>query len=376
MKEPSGALNDEKNVKNVEQNIAENVANPTDKFDLFAWANHLSRIKNDLDAEFFVVNKKYTVYNLPISPELKPQIAPVFVLEILNEIEKGAGLGLEIREYEKSEEEPGVLLATTRARVANAAHVLDQIENQRREIETFNEYDHEFKTIKMIVARFSHKDFSPFYVAKQINGAGSLNERSAWEIGASGKLEEFKAAAAFKIPTDNQVLIVNGAADFAKNSTNSAGNSAAEQKSSSDSAEKNRENTDYIFAFAPKKFSAMFGYNYKQQAIADKKVAQILERYQLNFPEGQDLNTLVANRPKTVAKLQNLELGTKSQEDLTNYSEEMALDLMTADDGAIIIMDGHDVDTFVGLLNDDYMTSDLTGLKYEIKAKKLLGGED
>ena len=58
------------------------------------------------------------------------------------------------------------------------------------------------------------------------------------------------------------------------------------------------------------------------------------------------------------------------------YSENMALDLMTADDGAIIILDGRDVDTFVSLLNDDYMTSDLTGLRYEIKGKKLIKGDE
>ncbi len=313
-------------------------------FDIFAWANNLARVKNDLDVEFFVINKRYTPYFLPVSPELKPQIAPVFVLEIINEIEKGAGLGLEIREFEKSEAEPGVLLYSTRKQVSAAAQILDTIENSRNNIETFNEYDHEFKTIKMIVARFSHKDFKPFYIAKQINGASSLNERSAWEIGSNGKLEEFKASAAFKVPTDNQVLIVRG----------------------------NDDNNDRIFAFNPKKFETMFGYNYKKQAIADKKLEQILARYQLNFPEGQDLNTLVSGRAKTITKLQNLELGTKTQEEIVNYSEEMTLDLMTADDGAIIIMDGHDVDTFVSLLNDDFMTSDLTGLKYEIKGKKML----
>jgi hypothetical protein len=313
----------------------------TNNLDIFAWANNLARVKNDLEAEFFVVNKRYTVYHLPVAAELKPQIAPVFVYEILNEVEKGAGLGLEIREYEQSEQEPGVLLYSTRQKVSNANLIFDQIENQRSNIETFNEYDHEFKTIKLIIAKFTHKDEKkPFYVAKQLSGATSLNERSAWEIGAkSGKLEEFKAATAFKIPTDNQVLMAD----------------------------------DRIFAFAPKKFSAMFGYTYKEQAIADKKVEQILSRYQLNFPEGQDLNSLVAGRTKTINKLQNLELGTKTQEEIINYVEEMALDLMSADDGAIIIMDGHDVDTFVGLLNDDYMTSDLTGLKYEVRAKKLLG---
>ncbi len=312
-------------------------------FDIFAWANHTARVKNDLNVEFFVVNKRYTTYFLPLGSELAPQVAPVFVLEILNEIEKGAGLGLEVRRYEESESENGVLLFSNRERVSNAQLILDQIENNRAGIETFNEYDHEFKNIKMIVAKFTHKDSpNPFYVFKQVAGSGSLTERNAWEIGQNGKLEPLAPAAAFKIPTDNQVLIVD----------------------------------DGIFAFSPKKFEAMFGYTYKKQAIADKKIEQILSHYQLNFPEGQDLNTLVSGRTKTINKLQNMELGTKTQEELVTYSEDMALDLMTADDGAIIIMDGRDVDTFVGLLNDDYMTSDLTGLKYEVKAKKLLDGKD
>lgn len=319
-----------------------------DKFDLFAWANNVSRIKNDLDVELFLVNKRYTVYHLAIASELKPQIAPVFILEALNDIEKGAGLGLEIREFEKSESEPGVLLYSTRKQVSNADHILNVIENERSTVETFNEYDHEFKTIKMVVARFTHKDIEPFYICKQVAGSSSLNERTAWEIGEDGKLEEFKAASAFKVPTDNQVLICGGS----KNEFD--------------------ENNQQIFAFAPKKFEAMFGYNYKKQSIADKKVEQILSRYQLNFPEGQDLNTMVAGHTKIINKLQNLELGTKTQEEIVDYGEEMGLDLMTTDDGAIIIMDAKDIDTFVSLLNDDYMTSDLTGLKYEIKGKKLL----
>jgi len=361
----------------MEENQAKSGSGQNQNFDIFAWANNLARVKNELEVEFFVVNKKYTVYQLPVAAELKPQIAPVFLYEILNEIEKGAGLGLEIREYEKSEAEPGVLLYSTRAQVNNAKVVLDTIENQRRDIETFNEYDHEFKTIKMIIARFSHKDFAPFYIVKSISGASSLNERSAWEIGASGKLEEFKAATAFKVPTDNQVLIVKGAPRHSKLDLESSKKEVAKGDNKSDWIPgQARDDTDYIFAFSPKKFEAMFGYAYKQQAIADKKVAQILERYQLNFPEGQDLNTLISGRTKTINKLQDLELGTKTQEEIVSYSEDMALDLMSSDDGAIIIMDGHDVDTFVSLLNDDYMTSDLTGLKYEIKGKKMLGEGD
>lgn len=315
----------------------------TKQIDIFEWANNLARIKNDLDVEFFVINKRFTPFLLPIKSDLSSQVAPVFVLEILNTIEKGAGLGLEVRPFEDSEAEDGVLLFSTRQRVSNANAVLEQIENERAGIETFNEYDHEFKTIKMIIARFSHKDAEPFYVVKQVAGSSSLTERNAWQIGQDGKLEPFVPAAAFKIPTDNQVLIID----------------------------------QQIFAFSPKKFETMFGYSYKRQVIADKKIEQILSRYQLNFPEGQDLNTMVAGSPKVIDKLQNLEVGTKTQDQIVEYSEEMALDLMTADDGAIIIMDKRDAGTFVGLLNDDFMTSDLTGLRYEVKAKKLLkGGED
>ena len=314
-------------------------------FDLFAWANQLARFKNDLKVELFLVNKHYTVYYLAVANALQPQVAPVFIVDLLSEIEKGAGLGLEVRAYEQSESEPGVLLYSTCGRVSNAGHILNVIEHERTSVETFNEYDHELKNIKLIAARFTHPEITPFYVCKQIAGSGSLNERTAWEIGEDGKLQQFSAASAFKIPLDNQVLIAGN------------GDNDVDQR---------------IFAFAPKKFEAMFGYNYKKQAIADKKVEQILSRYQLNFPEGQDLNTMVSGHPKLINKLQNLELGTKTQEELVDYGEEMGLDLMTTDDGAIIIMDSRDIETFVGLLNDDYMTSDLTGLKYEIKGKKLL----
>lgn len=332
-------------------------------FDIFEWANRAAQHKNDFDVEFFVVNKKYTAFSLPVASELKPQISPVFLLDILSELEKGAGLGLETREFEKSETEPGVLLYSTRKKVANADYVLDQIENNRSGVEVFNEYDHEFKTIKMIIARFSRKSsapgdyFAPFYVVKQISGSGALTERTAWEIGQDGKMREFEPQSAFKIPTDSQVLIARR--HFRENQPSLTKEDAA-------------DDSDLIFAFAPKKFAAMFGYNYKTQAIADKKVAEIAQKYRLNFPEGQDLNSLVAGRNTTIAKLQNLEIGTKTQEELVDYADQMDLDLMTADDGAIIIMDGKDVDTFVGLLDDDYLTSDLTGLKYQVKAKKLL----
>lgn len=37
------------------------------------------------------------------------------------------------------------------------------------------------------------------------------------------------------------------------------------------------------------------------------------------------------------------------------------------------LMDGNDLDMFVNLINEDYINSDITGRRYEVKTKKLLG---
>ena len=101
--------------------------------------------------------------------------------------------------------------------------------------------------------------------------------------------------------------------------------------------------------------------------------AEIEKEYKLSFPEGMDLNALVKERKKTINKLQKLEIGAVKQEDVLDYADEMQLELMSDDNGAIIIMDGNDLDMFVNLINEDYIESKITGKRYEIKSKKLLG---
>lgn len=84
------------------------------------------------------------------------------------------------------------------------------------------------------------------------------------------------------------------------------------------------------------------------------------------------LQDLVKDRKKVITKLQKLEVGGVTQEQAVEYADDMQLELMTDDAGAIIIMDGNDLDTFVNLINEDYITSQITGKRYEIKSKKLL----
>ena len=83
------------------------------------------------------------------------------------------------------------------------------------------------------------------------------------------------------------------------------------------------------------------------------------------------------DRRKTANKLQKMDdIGEISQDKVIEYADEMQLELMTDDNGAIIIMDGNDLVVFVNLINEDYITSEMTGRRYEIKSKKLLDEPD
>jgi hypothetical protein len=131
-----------------------------------------------------------------------------------------------------------------------------------------------------------------------------------------------------------------------------------------------------IFVFNQGKFEKLFNYDYKKQALADQKVEEIEKQFKLSFPDGLDLQSLVRERKKIVNKLQKMEIGAVTQEQAIEYADTMQLELMTDDAGAIIIMDGNDLDTFVNLINEDYIVSEITGKRYEIKSKKLLDDPD
>ena len=307
--------------------------------DIFLWANKTDAIKNEVDVEFFLFNKNYTPYFMSVSGELNSQIKPLFLYDMINFVNLGAGTGLSVRDYELSDGEENTLLRTDLTNVGRAETLLNLIEHQRADIVEFSEQDHEFKRIKGIVARFTHKDAKdkPFYAVKLIAQGQTLAGALAWEF-RDGKFGAFQAEIGFKVPADNQVLITGGD----------------------------------IFAFNPRKFERLFNYDYKKQALADQKVAEIEKQFKLSFPDGLDLQTLVRDRAKTVNKLQKVEIGAVTQEQVIEYADEMQIEIMTDDAGAIIIMDGSDLDLFVNLINEDYITSEITGRRYEIKSKRAL----
>ena len=322
---------------------AQGEAKQEERTDIFQWANLTDGIKNELDVEFFLFNRNFTPFTTSFSSELNSQIKPLFLFDLINFVNMGAGTGLIVREYEMDGgANKDVLLRAELAKVQHADALLNTIETQYSDIVEFNENEHEFKRMKGILARFIDKDGKKFYVAKQIMQGQVLRGATAWEF-RDGRFGAFEPEFGLKIQPDNQVLIVNGD----------------------------------IFAFNPSKFEKLFNYDYKKQVLADQKVAEIEAKYKLSFPDGLDLQTLVRDHKKAANKLQKMDgIGEISQEKVVEYADEMQLELMTDDNGAIIIMDGNDLDMFVNLINEDYIVSEITGKRYEIKSKKLLEEPD
>ena len=73
----------------------------------------------------------------------------------------------------------------------------------------FSETEHEFKRMKGIVARFTdpNNPDATFYTVKLIQQGQTLKSALAWEF-SDGKFGSFNAEVGFKVPDDNQVLIV------------------------------------------------------------------------------------------------------------------------------------------------------------------------
>ena len=306
--------------------------------DIFHWANQADRDKDQLEIDLFLFTKGYTVYATNYAKELKNQLKVLFLYDMISTVQTGAATGMLVREFEAAAAEDNVLERTSLDKVEHAQEVIEQIAYGEEGLEVFNEGDHEFKKVKGIVARFSRPGAEPFYIAKILPQSQVLKGATAWMY-LSGSFQPFSADAGLRITPDNQVLIV--------------GND--------------------IFAFSETKFIRLFGYDAKKFAVAEEKIAEIEKHFKLTFPEGMTFDALVRDSTSLVGKLQKVDPTMVTQDQVVTHADEMGLELMTDDAaGSIIIMDAKDAAKFVNLLNDDYVTSDMTGLKYEIKNKKEL----
>jgi hypothetical protein len=306
--------------------------------DVFAWANNLVQYKDELKIELFFFNKNNVVYRTNMTAELSKQLEPLFIDEILEYMLEGSENGLIVRGFEDAEAEENVLMRTRLYKVEKAKEMLNWLKTQEHEIEVFKEEEHDIKRIKGIVARCSHRNMPmKFYVIKQLPQSQVMKGSTGWMI-RDNKFVQFDADAALRVPSDNQLLVLD----------------------------------QDMYVFSQAKLKALFGYDAKEASIAEVKVREIEENFKLSFADGENVQSMIKGNRGIIKKLQKLEPSAVKQEDIIDRSDELDIGLMQDDSGSIIIMDSKDMTKFVNLLNDDYMESPMTGIRYEIQKKREL----
>ncbi len=310
--------------------------------DVFAWANNLVQFKDELKIDLFLINKNYVVYKTNMAAELNKQLEPIFIDEMLEYVLNGAAEGLIVRGFEEAEAESKVLQRTLLDNVEKLKETLNWVKHQSSEIEMFVEEEHDFKRIKGIMAKVSHPQMKqPCYIFKVLPQSSIMRGKTGWML-RSGKFMGFDADAAVRIPTDPQLLLLD----------------------------------QDLYVFNQTKLKQLFGYDAKEASIARSKIAEIEANFKLSFDGENNLQTLIKDKNSLIKKLQKIVPGSVRQEELLQHAEDLEIDLMQDEAGAIIIMDDKDLAKFINLLNDDYHESALTGQRYEIIKKKLLKPED
>lgn len=309
-----------------------------DRSDVFLWANNLVPIKEELQIDLFLFNKNYVVYRTKVSKDLTRSYQPLLIDGLLEHVLQGAGEGLQVREFEEGEAEEKVLQRVALDKVQKAKELLNWLKTQENEIENFNEEEHDLRRMKGLIARCKHPDLRrPFYIVKLLSASMVMKGSTSWML-RDGKFVPFDADGSLRIPSDNQLLILE----------------------------------DDIYAFSPTRLEQLFGYNAKKYSAALKKIQEIQANFTFNFDTGLSWENLVEGQKTLINKLQKLETEGVTQDDLMDHAEQMGLDLMTDGNGAVIIMSTKDLSKFINLLNEDYIESPLTGRRYEIKSKRPL----
>ncbi len=310
--------------------------------DVFAWANNLVQYKDDLKIDLYFFSKNFVVYKTARSKALDKQMEPIFIDGLLEYILDGADKGLIVRGFEEAEAEEHVLMRTRLKNVEKAREVLNWLKTQAHEIELFNDEENDIKRMKGVLARVSHPEMEKsFYVIKQLQQSQVIRGKTGWMI-REGKFVPFDADAALRVGPENHLLILD----------------------------------QDMYVFNQAKLKSLFGYDAKEASIAAAKVREIEANFRLSFAEGLSLQSLIKGNRSAIKKLQNIQPSTVKQDDLVNHAEEMGVPIMTDDSGAIIIIDEKDLNRFINLMNDDYIESAMTGLRYEIKSKRILKPAD
>jgi hypothetical protein len=304
--------------------------------DIFLWANNIVQYKDELQVELFFINRNYVLHKVRVAKELKKQLEPLFIDGIIEYVLDGVQNGLIVRGFEEAEGEELVLERTQLFKVDKAREALNFLKYQEKEIELFKDEEHDISRVRGIIARVTHPDIKQqIFVVKALPRSNVMSGKVGWMIRDS-KCIPFDAEAVLRIPPENHMLVLD----------------------------------QDMYVFSEAKLKSLFGYDAKEASIAEAKVEEIETNFRLSYPEGMSLQTMIAGKKSIIKKLQKIDPKAVTQQALLDHAEELDIELMADDSGAIILMEKGDVDRFVNLLNDDYMESPLTGQRYEIVSKK------
>lgn len=308
--------------------------------DIFQWSNNIDSMKRDLQVELFLFNKHYTPYSIRIASDLEAQLKPAFLYDILNAVTLGAGTGMSVKDLEKLDGSVNALPHTDLDKVGRAETLIHLLENERHDILEFSQDEHEFKRVKGVLACFTHpnnKDVK-FYHIKLLKPSDSISTGMAWQIN-EGQFEPHSSDVTLRMSTDNQVLVIN----------------------------------NDLFIFNQSKFTQLFDYDIQLILASDEKGAAISNHYKLNLPDlFNDFAVMARERKSTLKKLLDVNTETLIDQDtVLEIADKMAVELMSDDSGAIILYDSKDVNSFLDIINDNYLSSE-TGNHYLAKSKKPL----
>lgn len=308
--------------------------------DIFLWANNIDAVKKELQAEVFLFNKNYTPYHTSFHVDLKHDIDALFLYNLINDVNLGAGTGLTVRDIEFGSTDANVLQHVDLGKVGRAETILHYIENERQDIVEFSNDEHDFKRMKGIVVRYTHPTDKSikFHVFKLIQQTTVLTGGDIWDFNKDGFIKP-QTDVRLRMAKDNQVLIIGGD----------------------------------IFAFNADKFEKLFNYDIRKTSQAEKNGEAIDKHFKLSMPTiGQGIAFMALEKGTLTKKLIDVDVSNLiDQETVLDIADEMAIQLMADDDGAIILMDSEDVGSFLDIINDNYVRS-LTGRNYLAKSKKAI----
>lgn len=326
---------DQSPVKDIPESVIK--TDDYEETDIFQWANNLVQYVDELKIELYFFNKNHTVYRVKTGGAISGQYRTLFIDEILEYVLEGIDQGLKVRDFEEAEKEDGVLQRTQIKNVDKLVEVFGWLKTQQSAIENFSDEEHDLKRIKGVIAVCSHASEKTFYIIKNLPTTQIMKGATAWTL-KDDIFKPFDKMSALKIPGENQLLAIG----------------------------------QDLFVFNQAKLKQLFGYDAKAASIAKQKVAEIEANFKLSFLEGINLQTLVKDKPAIIKKLQNIQPSLVKQQELLDHAEEIGVEMMEDESGAIIIMDSKDLTRFVNLLNDDYIESPMTGQRYEIIRKRPL----